>query len=92
MCNACKNENHSEIEEMRAAWVLFEGATHIVTGWTCAGGGIETTAADEFTAHRWARLLRRLGWSNVKVLPNDDTAFGTIQTEVESFLSGLRVR
>lgn len=65
MCIACQNQKSPEM--LSIPWNGYEGATHLVEAYYCQGGGIFATATDEFTAHRYAKIYKMLGFWNVKV-------------------------
>jgi hypothetical protein len=55
-------------------WTSYKEASHLIVG--CMpknmGGGILLTARDELTAHRYAACYRKHGYTEVRVLPNNE--------------------
>lgn len=61
-------------------WVPYAQATHVIVGWKEDGsGGILATARDEFTAHRYAKILRDDGYLRVKARPHTETVMREVR-------------
>lgn len=91
MCRACEAENTPEIRSIYSAWVVYEKAKYVVIGWTCSGGGILASADDEFTAHRYGRTFRKLGWQQVEVAPECDETYDHVNRLMDIYMATGRM-
>lgn len=82
MCDACDSDPNV-LDAIEDSWVEYESATHVVIGYRCDGsGGIMGTADNEFTAWRYAKMLKDMGWLDVKVCPNKDATFKEVSNRL----------
>lgn len=72
----------NEFVEKLAEDRLNPSAKFLIIGWINNDGGILGANVDELSAHRNAKILRNIGFKDVKVMPNNKETLEYVSNRV----------